>query len=119
MTSLTSVPTQAASRSWRSGVSRRPSRASAARGVVTLPVVRAHEHARDGGSQPDQAAGEVPGQAAAGPSGAHSGQAAGAASGAHASGGDISSGPANEGVIDLLGLLAYASLVAFFRLADD
>ncbi len=26
---------------------------------------------------------------------------------------------ANEGVIDLLGLLAYASLVAFFRLADD
>jgi tRNA-(MS[2]IO[6]A)-hydroxylase (MiaE)-like len=26
---------------------------------------------------------------------------------------------ANDGVIDLLGLLAYASLVAFFRLADD
>jgi tRNA-(MS[2]IO[6]A)-hydroxylase (MiaE)-like len=27
--------------------------------------------------------------------------------------------PASDGVIDLLGLLAYASLVAFFRLADD
>lgn len=27
--------------------------------------------------------------------------------------------PARDGVIDLLGLLAYASLVAFFRLADD
>jgi len=27
--------------------------------------------------------------------------------------------PVAEGVIDLLGLLAYASLVAFFRLADD
>jgi tRNA-(MS[2]IO[6]A)-hydroxylase MiaE-like protein len=27
--------------------------------------------------------------------------------------------PATDGVIDLLGLLAYASLVAFFRLADD
>lgn len=27
--------------------------------------------------------------------------------------------PATEGVIELLGLLAYASLVAFFRLADD
>jgi len=28
-------------------------------------------------------------------------------------------GPAPEGVLDLLGLLAYASLTAFFRLADD
>jgi hypothetical protein len=28
-------------------------------------------------------------------------------------------GPAIDGVIELLGLLAYASLVAFFRLADD
>jgi hypothetical protein len=27
--------------------------------------------------------------------------------------------PARDGVVDLLGLLAYASLVAFFRLADD
>src|SRR5216683_604953 len=33
--------------------------------------------------------------------------------------GESSHGPANDGVIELLGLLAYASLVAFFRLADD
>jgi tRNA-(MS[2]IO[6]A)-hydroxylase (MiaE)-like len=33
--------------------------------------------------------------------------------------GVINDGVINDGVIDLLGLLAYASLVAFFRLADD
>ncbi len=34
-------------------------------------------------------------------------------------GGDVADSAHLEGVIDLLGLLAYASLVAFFRLADD
>ena len=96
-----------------------PARTSAAGGVVTLPVVTAHEHAPEGGSQPDQVAGDVPGQAAGGRAGAHPGAAAERAGRAGASGGDSSSGAAKEGVIDLLGLLAYASLVAFFRLADD
>jgi tRNA-(MS[2]IO[6]A)-hydroxylase (MiaE)-like len=32
---------------------------------------------------------------------------------------ETAGGPAPEGVLDLLGLLAYASLTAFFRLADD
>jgi hypothetical protein len=32
---------------------------------------------------------------------------------------EAAGGPAPEGVLDLLGLLAYASLTAFFRLADD
>jgi hypothetical protein len=34
-------------------------------------------------------------------------------------GGSASSEPAAEGVIELLGLVSYASLVAFFRLAED
>src|SRR5450755_1676465 len=33
--------------------------------------------------------------------------------------GPVSGSAAQDGVIDLLGLLAYASLVAFFRLSDD
>jgi hypothetical protein len=42
-----------------------------------------------------------------------------AAAGEVRAGGDVADGAHLEGVIDLLGLLAYASLVAFFRLADD
>src|SRR5215467_14218684 len=101
-------------------VARRLSGAAAAEGVVTLPVVSAQEHAPDGGSEPDPAASKVPGPPAGGVAGARQGQAADEAAGAaRPSGGESSSDPANEGVIDLLGLLAYASLVAFFRLADD
>jgi tRNA-(MS[2]IO[6]A)-hydroxylase MiaE-like protein len=92
--------------------------------------VSAHEDPPEDGSEPDPLARGVPGPTAGGGAGADPGQAANEASGAkasrgdsssgpEASGGDSSSGPPNEGVIDLLGLLAYASLVAFFRLADD
>jgi hypothetical protein len=72
------------------------------------------------GAVPDPAADAVPSPTAGEVADAHPGQTADEASGPDsASGGDSSSGPASEGVIDLLGLLAYASLVAFFRLADD
>lgn len=37
----------------------------------------------------------------------------------HATAGATEHEPMTDGVVDLLGLLAYASLVAFFRLADD
>ena len=37
----------------------------------------------------------------------------------HEPGPEVQHEPATDGVIELLGLLAYASLVAFFRLADD
>jgi tRNA-(MS[2]IO[6]A)-hydroxylase MiaE-like protein len=76
---------------------RSPSRVSAESGVVTLPIVSANEHTPDGGSETDPLPGGAPGPTAL----------------------DSSSGSPDEGVIDLLGLLSYASLVAFFRLADD
>lgn len=66
-------------------------------GVVTLPGVSEHDAA----------------QAVPEASMEHGVSASGQASGPRA--GD----PATDGVIELLGLLAYASLVAFFRLADD
>jgi hypothetical protein len=52
------------------------------------------------------------------------GQAAGAAgapaaAGAAGAAAEAGAAAATDGVVDLLGLLAYASLVAFFRLADD
>jgi hypothetical protein len=98
MTSLSSLSTSADSRSSaQRRVARSPSRVSADSGVVTLPIVSANEHTPDGGNDTDPLAGGAPGPTA----------------------GDSSSGPPNEGVIDLLGLLSYASLVAFFRLADD
>src|SRR5262252_486876 len=100
-------------------VARPVSAASAADGVVTLPVVTAHEHAPNGAGDSDPVAGEAPGPPAGGAAGAQFGQAGDEASGANTTGGAASSDPAKEGVIDLLGLLAYASLVAFFRLADD
>lgn len=44
---------------------------------------------------------------------------AGSAPGGPASGAAGSAGAAGDGVLDLLGLIAYAQLVAFFRLSDD
>ena len=79
----------------------------------------AHDDTPDGGSEPDPLAGAAAGPTAGGVVGAHSGEAADEASRAETPGGDSSSGPQKDGVIDLLGLLAYASLVAFFRLSDD
>jgi hypothetical protein len=52
----------------------------------------------------------------AAPGGAETG---GAETGGAETGGPEAGGPEAAGVIDLLGLLAYASLVAFFRLTDD
>ena len=56
-------------------------------------------------TEPDTTAPTPPSQAPAAPPSARADEPA--------------AGPATDGVIDLLGLLAYASLVAFFRLADD
>ena len=92
MTSMTSVATSADSRSWAARrVAPSPIRRTAAESVVTLTVVTRHDDDADG-------AADVGGPDPAGES---------------------SHGPANDGVIELLGLLAYASLVAFFRLADE
>jgi len=70
-------------------------------GVVTLPVVSEHERPADRLAEPDPQVGDAqkPDLAAAR--------------------GEPGSDPATNGVIELLGVLAYASLVAFFRLADD
>ncbi len=46
-------------------------------------------------------------------------EAGGPEAGGSEAGGPEAGGPEAAGVIDLLGLLAYASLVAFFRLSDD
>ena len=69
------------------------------------------------GPGPDGAAAAAPGPVAA--NGAAADTDAAADSGAAEAGGGAGGGPDPEGVIDLLGVLAYASLVAFFRLSDD
>jgi hypothetical protein len=60
---------------------------------------------------PGSAAGEAPGSAASEAADGVPGEAAAAASGEAAA--------AADGVLDLLGLLAYAELIAFFRLSED
>ena len=99
-------------------------------GVVTLPVVSEHEHPADRLAEPDPQVGDaqkpdlaaagasVTGPAAAGAGGPGPAAAGGGVTGP-AAGGEPGSDPATNGVIELLGVLAYASLVAFFRLADD
>src|SRR5450755_1231817 len=72
---------------------------------------------RAGGPGPDGPAAVAPGPVAANVAAADTDAAAD--SGAAEAGGGAGGGPDPEGVIDLLGVLAYASLVAFFRLSDD